>query len=137
MNIINLHPCFFLAVDTWTCECSVIGGVATVWQGSAFECLSSTNEIVLLHRHYDSFNGTDRSTSFSCNNGGVTIVAQIIGVSNNTYTSQITVSDGAKKSALIGKTVECVVDNGNSAEAVKSFTINTLLNDTSKNIFNS
>ena len=29
-----------------------MGGVSTVWQGTAFECLDSQNEIVLLHSRY-------------------------------------------------------------------------------------
>ena len=105
--------------------------MSTVWKGSAFECPSSNNEVILLHSRYSSSN-----SSASCNyNGSVTIVVQIVGVSGNTYTSQVTIRDSAIKSDLIGKTVECVRDNGSAAEVVMSYFITELLNfvnDTSK-----
>ena len=105
-----------------------MGGVGTVWQGSAFKCPSSKNKIVLRHGRY---NGT--YISIYCNNEGVTIVGQIVGVRENTYTSQVTISDSASKSGLIGKTVECVHDNGATAEIVMSYNITEIfVNDTSK-----
>lgn len=107
-----------------------MGRGITVWQGSAFKCPRSQNEIVLLHSRYNSSIGPYGSES--CNNGNITIVAQIVGFSESIYTSQVTIVDSASKSSLIGKSVQCVHDNGFAAEVVKSF----IINDTSKHIFN-
>ena len=108
--------------------------MSTVWKGSPFECPSSNNEVILLHSRYSSSNGT--YSSASCNyNGSVRIVGQIVGVSENTYISQVTISDSASKSGLIGKTVECVHDNGSASEVIMSYIITEILNfvnDTSK-----
>ena len=107
----------------------------TVWQGSAFECPGSQNEMVLRHSLYNSSSVTYSNRSNSCNNGGVIIVAQIIGVSENTYTShcQVTISVREKQSSFIGKTVECFYDNGATAKVVVRYNIPELfVNDTSK-----
>ena len=106
-----------------------MGEGSTVWQGSAFSvCPHSQTEIVLPHSRYSSSNGTN--SSFSCNNERVTIVAQIVGVSENMYISQITLSDNARKSSLIGKTVECVHDDGIETTVVMIQEL--VVNDTSK-----
>ena len=81
--------------------------------------------IPLFHSQYITFNGT--YISKSCNNGSVTVVAQIVRVSENIiYTSQVTISDQASMSSLIGKSVECVHDNGTAVEVVLSFIINNI-----------
>ena len=84
-------------------ECTVVGGVATVWTGSAFDCLALFNEIVLIHYRFAS--GTYRT----CNNG------RIIGRSINTtsdsdsikYISQLIIQLD-ENSTLEGRTVKCV-----------------------------
>lgn len=73
---------------------------STVWRGSAFNCTSQ--EIILLHRHFDSVNGAYGI----CNNGS--IVAQSVRVNNGHYTSRLTVTFN---SDLIGKSVECIHDD--------------------------
>ena len=120
-------------LDTWPFECSIMGGVSTVWRGNAFECPSSNNEITLSHSQYKN-SSNETYSSKSCNNGGVTIIAQIVGLSENTYTSQVTISDRASKSSLIGKSVNCIRDNGITTEVIRRYNITKLsLNDTSKN----
>ena len=47
-------------------ECSVIGGGSTVWNGTAFDCENSDNEILLLHSRFNASNFTD-----SCNEDAV------------------------------------------------------------------
>ena len=70
--------------NTLTFECTVMGGLGTVWRGTAFSCENSNDEIVLLHSQF--VNGT----LGTCNNG--TIVGQDIRVENDTYyTSQLSV----------------------------------------------
>ena len=86
-------------------ECTVVGGILTVWTGSAFDC--PANEILLRHSLFE--NGI----SGECNNG------RIIGHSINTTSD----SDGIKyisqliiqldeSGTLEGGTVECHCDHG-------------------------
>ena len=70
--------------DTLTYECTVMGGVASFWTGTALYC---EDEIVLIHNR---FMPSAYSTSGSCNNG--TAVARSISVEGNNYTSQLTVT---------------------------------------------
>ena len=80
-------------------ECTVIGSGVTVWQGSAFDCQESNDEISLRHSEFTS------SEYRACNNG--TIVGQGIKVEGNSYTSQLTVSTKSYKGII-----ECIYDNG-------------------------
>ena len=80
--------------------CTVDGGRATIWGGSAFDCAG--NEIILHHNNF-----TNRTfESGECNNGS--ILGQSIGVNGTYYTSQlnITVSPGSND-----KTVTCASDS--------------------------
>ena len=90
--------------------------------------------IPLFHSRSNTSNGTYISKSCNNTNGDITIVAQIVGVSENMYMSQVTISDVASMSSLIGKSVECVHDNGTAAEVVLSFIINNI-SYTSKSFF--
>ena len=90
--------------------------------------------IPLLHSRSNTSNGTYISKSCNNTNGDITIVAQIVGVSENMYMSQVTISDVASMSSLIGKSVECVHDNGTAVEVVLSFIINNI-SYTSKSFF--
>ena len=89
-------------------ECTVVGGIATIWRGSAFDCPGSANGILLRHSRFAS--GTHYG---ECNNG------RIIGRSINTTSD----SDGIKfisqliiqldeNGTLDGRTVECDILNG-------------------------
>ena len=51
-----------------------------MWKGSIFDCMSSSNEITLLHDRFSSTGGTNGT----CNNG--TIVGRSVGVEDNQYT---------------------------------------------------
>lgn len=94
-----------------TYECTVVGGVSTVWQGSAVDC---TNEIVLLHSRFMS-GGDVRE----CNDGA--IIGRSTAVENNDwFTSQLTVRIS---STSVGKTILCSCDDGTSEHVVKSFMI--------------
>ena len=87
-------------------ECTVVGGVATFWRGSAFDC--TINRIALRHSQFES-----GSSVGECNNG------RIIGHSINTTSD----SDGIKyisqliiqldeNGTLDGRSVECDILNG-------------------------
>ena len=102
--------------DNMTFECSVAGPVATVFQGSAFDCENSGNTINLLHSRFHSTNGTNGT----CNNGA--IVGQSLNVEGNCYASQLHVIISLD---LLGKTIECVHDNGTLTEVVGRYLIPT------------
>ena len=91
----KLSSCTCLDDDTtYTCEVSGLG--FTIWRGSAFDCSAQQNRILLRHMSFES------GTMGSCNGGD--IVGRSLGVSENVYTSQITIS---VTSNLIGRSIEC------------------------------
>ena len=102
--------------DSMTFECNNIGIGTTVFRGSAFDCESSGNTISLLHSRFHSPNGTNGT----CNNGA--IVGQSLNVEGNCYTSQLHVTISLD---LLGKTIECVHDNGTLTEVVGRYLIPT------------
>jgi hypothetical protein len=84
--------------EVLTYECIATGGSnigATIWTGTAFNCTSSENEITLLHVYINH--------TYTCNDG--TIVARMLSVEGNNYTSQLNVTVLPKTA---GKTIECV-----------------------------
>ena len=98
-------------------ECTVVGGGATIWKGSIFDCTGNCYSIILRHSQFE--NGT----SGVCNNG------RIIGRSINTTSD----SDGIKfisqliiqldvNDTLEGRTVECV-HNFNTQTTIGTHTI--------------
>ena len=72
-----------------------------MWKGSAFDCTKSDNEIVLLHSHF----GSDEGTHRTCNNGS--IIGEAIKVEENYYTSQLHVTVSPD---MIGERIECAND---------------------------
>ena len=103
--------------DTLTFECTVVGGLGTVWRGSAFDCENSNNEITLLHSRF--VNGTIGT----CNNDS--IIGQSIGVENGTcFISQLSVMITPD---IIGKTIECIHDDYVNTTVVGSFTISPII----------
>ena len=87
---------------------------ATVWQGTAFDCASKNNEILLLHNRFE----TEGGTSEECNNGA--IVGRSLRVEGNRYTSQLTVFVSPD---MIGGTIDCAVDNGDISTVISSQSI--------------
>ena len=96
---------------TLTFECTVVGRGATVWRGSAFDCVYTSNTILLFHSRF----ATPIGTISTCNNGA--IVGRSLRVENNSYTSQLNVTVSRD---LIGKSVTCVHDNGTYVYAIGS-----------------
>ena len=92
------------------------GYVSTVWTGTAFNCSSSNNDILLLHTPFSSSEGDYGS----CNNGA--IVGRNLGVEGNYYTSQLNVTITPD---IAGKTVECFYDDGHIATLLFILTIPT------------
>jgi hypothetical protein len=87
--------------DTLTFDCTIMGGGATIWRGSAFDCTS--NEIVLRHANFVP------RTSESCNGGN--IVGESMGVSGICYSSRLIVTI---TSDLNGQTVGCYGNSNGS-----------------------
>ena len=88
--------------DLLTYECIATGGSnigATIWTGTAFNCPSSGNEIILLHVFINRI--------YTCNNGS--IVARILSGEGNKYTSQLNITVTPD---IAGKIIECVHNDG-------------------------
>ena len=86
-----------------TFSCTVLGGVATLWKGTAFDCTERDNEILLRHGKFADPEGT----SGGCNLGAIVGTSvQVEGT--DCYTSQLSVniSDG-----LNNKTVGCILNS--------------------------
>ena len=83
-------------------DCSVSGGVATVWRGSIFNCRG--NQIVLRHHNFV------HEASGTCNDGD--IVAYNSEVTNNSYmySSRLNVTVTPE---MHNGTVECIQDDFN------------------------
>ena len=90
--------------DILTYECTVMGGLYeyTYWTGTAVALNCPYNEIVLPHYHFT-------ETYQACNNGP--IVARLISVEGNNYTSQLNVT---VTHDIAGETIKCFYVNGRS-----------------------
>ena len=89
--------------DVLSYNCTVVGGIATVWRGTAFDCPETTNnEIILRHSRFSVAEGTFGSCS-----GGI-IRGRSLGVQDSMcYISQVNVT---VNSGHNGQTVECTID---------------------------
>ena len=74
-----------------------MGGLSTIWRGTAFNCSNIGNMISLIHSQYG------MSISQSCSNGA--LVGEGIGNIGIDYTSQLSVT---ANSDLNGTVIECV-----------------------------
>ena len=110
----------FTAINDCTCqgydsvyECSVSGGIATIWKGTAFDCQLGANEIALLHNNFT------LQRAETCNNGNIT--GQSVRVQNGTFTSQLTVRVSDE---LNGSTIVCAYDTEGDTPVVGSTQLN-------------
>ena len=87
-------------------------GAVTIWTGSAFDCPASNNEIYVLPSR-------NRFLSIGvCSNGA--IVANVISVEENIYTSQVNVT---VTSEIVGKTIECYHYDGLLISILNNFSV--------------
>ena len=111
----NSHPGFseeneLRMITSCTCpgyevvfECTVAGGGATIWQGTALdECAGG--RIILRHSQFES----GHNISQTCGASGP-VVGRAVSVMNDSYTSQLTINVSQH---LNGSTIECASDNG-------------------------
>ena len=100
-------------------ECTVVGGLSTIWRGTAFDCPGQGNEIDLRHSQFES------GIELECPMG------IIIGSSHNKtfddpnskYTSQLTIHLpllNSTSNRLEGETVQCTHDG---ATVIGNYTV--------------
>ena len=87
-------------------DCSVTGGVATLWRGTAFDCHGVSNSIILRHSQFN----LSEPAAVECNDR---IMAHSVGVSD-TFTSQLSVNVTEE---LNNKTIECIRDTSGSTDS--------------------
>ena len=109
--------------DVLTTECTIMGEGSTVWRGTAFQCYY--REIVLLHGRFN----RPHYPIATCNNGA--IIAQGLGVVNDSYISQLNVTVSPE---FNNTTVECWHDNGTISMFIRSIQITVIA--TGKNKIN-
>ena len=92
-------------------QCTAVGGFATVWRGTAFDCLGLGNEILLRHSQFE----LGRATGV-CNSGMITgrNLNRTFDGPNSTFISQLKIHLpllNAASNTLEGETVECTRDS--------------------------
>ena len=83
-----------------TYTCNIAGGGTTLWEGTAFDCPSRFNEILLRHSLFGL--GPPGPASGLCNDGA--IAARSIGVEDNNFISELNVTVSTN---LHDKTIQC------------------------------
>ena len=102
----------------------MVGSGNTVWNGTAFDCRTSNNEIILPH----SRSQFGLETVGTCNNGMIMgrNINRIFDGPNSTFISQLVIHLpllNATDNLLDGRTVECIYDNGMHATNVGTHVI--------------
>ena len=87
----------------------------TIWTGSALNCGSGGNEILLLNSTPD---------NEPCNNEINMITGRVIKREEDNYTSQLNI---ILSSDLIGKNIECVSGNGTHSTAISNITLDIII----------
>ena len=94
-----------------TCACAgdrliynynAVGGTATQWKGTAFDCTCPLDDSEITLRHSQFASSQDVGINFVYNNGD--LVGHSIGVANDCYTSQLNVTI---RKSFNNKTVQC------------------------------
>ena len=95
-------------------ECTTTGGVATVWQGSIFNCARMSDSISLRHSQFSNI----ETVVGVCNDG--IIKAYGIATYGNNYTSQlnITIDD-----SMLGQTIQYAHDDGRHVNVIGQRTL--------------
>ena len=98
-------------------ECTTTGGVATVWQGSIFNCERMTNSISLHHTQFSNI----ETVVGVCNDGA--IKAHGISVYGDNYTSQLNIT--LDEDNMVDQMIQCAHDGGRRVNIVsqKALTI--------------
>ena len=113
-NLVLLDDCI-CPDHNITFECTTVGGGITVWQGSAFNCPQSSDEISLRHAQFLGSVGV-------CNDGAICAHAVSI-PAPDCFISNLTVYITP---ALEGRTVRCEHDDGIRVTLVRSVILNII-----------
>jgi hypothetical protein len=84
-----------------TFECTVTGGIFTVWNGDAFQCINE--EIILRNRDF----GASPPPTGICMRSDGQIIGEGVSQQNNSFTSRLSFNF---TQGLVGSTVNCIVD---------------------------
>ena len=96
-------------------ECTVSGGIGTVFHGDIFDCSSTSDEIVLLHSRLS----LEGNKSRSCNNGAIR--GQSVGIVNSSvYISRLHIIVSNK---VINGRIYCYRDNGFTTTLIGNLTL--------------
>ena len=68
--------------NTFVLECSVLGGGATIWQGTLFNQCQNQENIILRHSQFNNITGT--VINYTCD-GSISISAHAVDVNENAY----------------------------------------------------
>ena len=98
-------------------NCTIMDGGITLWRGTAFNCPSDNDEIILRHSQYAS-----GSASGECNSGAIT-GHSLQNVVNNRFTSQLNITSSA---ALNRRSVECAYDDGQQTSRIGISTLTVI-----------
>ena len=100
--------------DVLTYTCTIYGRGNTIWSGSAFDCETKMNEIILRHSQFNKSAGS----SGNCNDGAIT--AQSLSAVNNTrFSSQLQVTVDLE---MNNKTIQCA----HSSETITAIGVDTI-----------
>ena len=89
--------------DLLTFNCTVVGGTATIFRGTAFDCPNAGNQTILSHSQ---FNDLPSAMVLLCNNG--LIMGQPLSVTGNCYISELNVT---VSNEVHNKTVQCIYNS--------------------------
>ena len=96
-------------------ECTVSGGIGTVFHGDIFDCSRTSDEMVLLHSRFSLTGGA----SSSCNNGA--IQGQSVGIVNSTvYISRLHID---VRNKFINRRIYCSRDDGLTTSLIGNLTL--------------
>ena len=98
-------------------ECTVGGGIGTVFHGDIFDCSSTSDEIVLLHSRFSLAGGA----SSSCNNGAIR--GQSVEIVNSTYTVYISRLHVIVSNKFINGNIYCSRDDGLTTTLIGNLTL--------------
>ena len=109
------QPCFGYNL---TLECSTPERVhgSTVFQGDLLDCSNLPNEILLLHKYFNTYGGT----SGTCNSGKVHAQSLPLDNQEPCYNSELHIMVSPD---MIGKSIKCVDDDGAIVKEIGNFTI--------------
>ena len=99
-------------------ECTVVGGFATIWSGSALGC-----EINLLHERYNGSSNYNKTCSNNIIGGNVFLNMTEDGIYS--YRSQLNITVTAN---IFGESIKCIHEGGNTTNndnIIGSYVIST------------